>query len=70
MPSDRIEPLICSACDGSGIDGSHDAALYYADRGELSPCPNCDGTGNRIEPLFNCYRARAAPVGADTRRLV
>lgn len=36
---------LCPECDGSGIDSSHEAALYYANRGELSPCPRCDGSG-------------------------
>lgn len=37
--------MSCPDCDGTGIDASHEAALFYAARGELSPCPTCDGSG-------------------------
>lgn len=36
-------PQPCKSCDGDGIDGSYEAALYYADRGELSIFPDCNG---------------------------
>jgi hypothetical protein len=35
----------CPACDGDGVDGSEDAARFYAYSGKLTSCDECDGTG-------------------------
>lgn len=38
-------PETCPECGGDGLDGSHEAALYYADRGDISYCEACNGSG-------------------------
>ena len=57
---------LCAACHGDGLDGSHEAALYFADRGELSACPVCGGSGRAAVPLSGGARQAIAQAIHDT----
>ena len=51
MTDEAACPALCATCDGDGLDGSIEAARYYAYSGKLTNCPDCDGTGQDWEWL-------------------
>jgi hypothetical protein len=55
----------CDRCDGDMVDGSHEAALYYAYSGKITTCDDCDNTGRHTftVDVAGCAHSMVDPCG-------